>query len=35
MGKINYSLTGIEHQVYALKKFNFSILYSRQRSLLA
>ena len=35
IGKINHSLTGIGHQVYTLKKFNFSILYSGQCSLLA
>ena len=30
MGKINHSLTGIGHQVYLFKKFNFPILYSGQ-----
>ena len=32
IGKISHSLTGIGHQVYLLKKFNFSILYSSQCS---
>ena len=35
IGKISHSLTDIGHQIFPLKKFNFSILYSRQCSLLA
>ena len=32
IGKISHSLTGIGHQIYLLKKFNFSILYISQYS---
>ena len=35
MGKISQSLAGIGYQTYVLKKFNFSISYSSQCSLLA